>query len=676
MPRFRWVVCQLDALEKARSRKALRQALSSLPTTIDQTYERILGTIAGEDRFLAQTTFRLLAGSVRLLRLEEVAEALAIDLDSETPHFSPESRLQDPRDVLAIASALITSIENLDGTENIVFAHFSVKEFLASERIQSSPVAFGHISNDSGQFILELCLTYLRNFEVAGSISAETLSEFPLAEYAAKFWTQHAASVEKSARKTDRGRIKYLMLNLLRRPTAFENWIRLFDLNDPAKKSPYTKDLKGIPEPLYYMSLAGLFNPVQWLLAEDEPADVNKLGGRFGTALQAAAGGGHVKVVTVLLESGADVNLQGGDYGNPLQAAATGGHVLVIEALLQAGADINSQGGLYGDPLQAAAAMGHEDVIYFLLRNGVAVDAQGGHYGNALQAAVAKGNKRVVELLIQSGVDINLRGGFYESSLLAATVEGQSDIVQVLLRNGADFSIERFHKRTLVHEASGLGHVEVMRHLLSDTDLEVAAVDSSERTALHYAAAKGHASMLQFLIQHGAEVDVRDKDGMTVLHCAADGGHPTAVKVLLEAGAEINAVDRQRSTALHLAIQRRHGSVHRLLIDLGARLDMVNEKKKTPTQTAFKMKLHPKRFCTDKRRSEKLTKGHQALSVEVLKRKPGTDVQKVSTGFRADMTEKVSNLAIGKTSLSTQEEFFIGAKQWARKSTESTFEGV
>jgi ankyrin repeat protein len=59
------------------------------------------------------------------------------------------------------------------------------------------------------------------------------------------------------------------------------------------------------------------------------------------TALQAAAGGGHLEVVERLLAAGADVNAPAGQYNGftALQGAAEGWHIEVAERLLEAGAE-------------------------------------------------------------------------------------------------------------------------------------------------------------------------------------------------------------------------------------------------------------------------------------------------------------------------------------------------
>jgi ankyrin repeat protein len=80
---------------------------------------------------------------------------------------------------------------------------------------------------------------------------------------------------------------------------------------------------------------------VERLLAAQ--ADVNAAGGDGGrTALQAAAGGGHLEVVERLLAAQADVNAGGYGSQTALQAAAGGGHLEVVERLLAAQANTSA----------------------------------------------------------------------------------------------------------------------------------------------------------------------------------------------------------------------------------------------------------------------------------------------------------------------------------------------
>src|SRR5437667_247930 len=81
-------------------------------------------------------------------------------------------------------------------------------------------------------------------------------------------------------------------------------------------------------------------------------ADVNAIGGIYGTALQAAVCYGRDWIIQPLLKKGADVNVMGGKYGTALQAAAHCDHGPMVRQLLKKGADVNAIGGKYGTALQ------------------------------------------------------------------------------------------------------------------------------------------------------------------------------------------------------------------------------------------------------------------------------------------------------------------------------------
>jgi ankyrin repeat protein len=69
----------------------------------------------------------------------------------------------------------------------------------------------------------------------------------------------------------------------------------------------------------------------------DKRVDVNVTGGKYGTALQAAAYH-SAKYVRLLLQHGADPNIQGGKFGSPLKAARAKGLNRAVKMLLEYGA--------------------------------------------------------------------------------------------------------------------------------------------------------------------------------------------------------------------------------------------------------------------------------------------------------------------------------------------------
>jgi hypothetical protein len=100
--------------------------------------------------------------------------------------------------------------------------------------------------------------------------------------------------------------------------------------------------------------------------------------------------------------------------------------------------------------------------------------------------------------------------------------------------------------------AANLNEVELIQRLL-DQGVDPKSHDSRQRTALHFAACKGHTNIARLLLERGADPNQRDVVGNTPLHLAACTNHTEIVTLLLRAGTDINAIDNSGRTPLHLA---------------------------------------------------------------------------------------------------------------------------
>ena len=58
------------------------------------------------------------------------------------------------------------------------------------------------------------------------------------------------------------------------------------------------------------------------------------------------------------------------------------------------------------------------------------------------------------------------------------------------------------------------------------------------KTALHYAAEKGHVAVVKILLRDGADKNGKDEKGRTPLSHAAENGHALVTEILLDAGAD------------------------------------------------------------------------------------------------------------------------------------------
>ncbi|KAI0261300.1 hypothetical protein BGY98DRAFT_1104476, partial [Russula aff. rugulosa BPL654] len=110
--RFRWTFCQLVVLRDCLP-SSVRYFLDELPESLDETYERVLREIKKPNRDHARRLLQCLVVAIRPLRVEELAEVLAIDFnDAEgIPKLNASWRWEDQeRALLTSCSSLIAIV--------------------------------------------------------------------------------------------------------------------------------------------------------------------------------------------------------------------------------------------------------------------------------------------------------------------------------------------------------------------------------------------------------------------------------------------------------------------------------------------------------------------------------------------------------------------------------------
>ncbi len=120
--RFRWAYCQLEILRQCLP-PSVRRVLDELPETLDETYERVLKEIKDVNQEHAIRLLHCLTVAIRPLRVEELAEVLAIDFDAARregiPKLNPNWRWADHQQaVLSTCSSFIAIVD--DGDSQVV----------------------------------------------------------------------------------------------------------------------------------------------------------------------------------------------------------------------------------------------------------------------------------------------------------------------------------------------------------------------------------------------------------------------------------------------------------------------------------------------------------------------------------------------------------------------------
>ena len=377
--------CQLEALRHCLP-PSVRGILEALPDTLDETYERVLKEINKANREHARRLLQCLTVALRPLRVEELAEVLAIDFEALShggiPQLNPNWRWADHHQaVMSTCSSLIAIVN--DGDSQVVqFSHFSVKEYLTSDRLarSSRDVSRYHILLEPANTILaQACLGVLLRLD--DSVDRGDARDIPLVKYAARHWFDHAGFENVASRIRDS--MKYFFDAGKPHWTTW-SWVQMVD----QPWYPFTPDEVNDALPLYYASLGGFYDLVEHLVV-NHPEHLNATGGLMVTPLVAALRRKHFAVAELLHRHGANLDVRGDSGRTPLHQACAEGLLDHVEWLFDHGADVNAQNNTLFAPLHlVVVSTGHLHIFQKLIDHHADI-----HIRNDLGVSFAHGNK-------------------------------------------------------------------------------------------------------------------------------------------------------------------------------------------------------------------------------------------------------------------------------------------
>ena len=218
---------------------------------------------------------------------------------------------------------------------------------------------------------------------------------------------------------------------------------------------------------------------------------------------------------------------------------------------------------------------------------------------------------RIMDSLIKHGININAQDENGNTALMFLSLSkyiydiNTINSAKLLIKSGADVNLKNNGGMTALMNASAVGSDELVE-LLINAGARVNEVDNDGRTAIFYAC-RGYdvcsfyinynsfygysfsesVEVVKFLIDNGADVNLKNNGGMTALMSASDVSHEL-IELLIKSGARVNEVDDNGKSALMYAIISSSDiEVVKFLIDNGANVNLKSNDGETALMNAY-----------------------------------------------------------------------------------------
>jgi ankyrin repeat protein len=339
--------------------------------------------------------------------------------------------------------------------------------------------------------------------------------------------------------------------------------------------------LAGGETPLMLAARTGALDVVNLLIDGGANVDATERAGQ--TAMMWAAAEGHGPVVDALIEAGADPDISLKSGYTAFMFAAREGRIDVVDRLLAAGQDVSAvmrprrtDGRAPRDRMSAlmlAVESGHFQLAVHLVDAGADPNDQRSGYaplhalswvrktdlGDGVSGDPpprGSGNltsQDFVRRLVAAGADANLRlergnGGRAKlnprgaTPLMMAAKTADLPLVKLLFELGADPLVANADGCTPLMAAAGIGVLAVGEEPGTETEVN---------------------ETIDWLIQHGADINHVDQNGETAMHGAAYRNYPSTVHCLAAHGARAEIWDQKNRwgwTPEMIAAGKRPGS--------------------------------------------------------------------------------------------------------------------
>lgn len=307
----------------------------------------------------------------------------------------------------------------------------------------------------------------------------------------------------------------------------------------------------------WYLAEQDLFDETTWLFDHNADYGIRHKDGM--TLLHAVCRDGHKDFAEMLIKRGAEVNLPDDEGRTAIHYAVMSGNSALVETLLHLGCDPNKLTKKRETPLHFAAKYSGLEEVKFLIEHGASIKA----INWTLVENLKDQRRRQDKLYYDSNEDHITALKKALGLRTPEALEDNDDEEEDYEEDEEDEEDEDENKAKDTQELVDINNIPL--ELLPRDANDAANVDGM--TALHFAAQNGDTAIVQYLVEHGANINAQDEImSRTAIHFAAEQGNLDCIKYLTEHGANLQDKDSIGATAFHYAVKSNKLEVAKYLV--------------------------------------------------------------------------------------------------------------
>ena len=324
------------------------------------------------------------------------------------------------------------------------------------------------------------------------------------------------------------------------------------------KESGEKVDCTFCPDALtWYLAEQDLFDETIWLFDRNADYGIKNVKDSGMTLLHAVCRDGHKDFAEMLIQRGAEANLPDDEGRTAIHYAVMSGNSELVESLLLLGCDPNKLTKKKETPLHFAAKYSGLEEVKFLVEHGASIKAINWSLLENLKDQRRRQDKINYDFNEEHIIALKKALGLKTPEALQAEDEEEEEEEED--EEEEDSKTGNKTEQTI----TDLDNIPV--NLLPRTTIDAANVDGM--TVLHFAARNGDTAVVQYLIEHGADINAQDEIlSRTAIHFAAENGNIDCIKYLTEHGANLQDKDSFGATAFHHAVKSNNLDVVKYLV--------------------------------------------------------------------------------------------------------------